>query len=133
MSKYTRYSLPGGQGAAQPSDFGDRAVDEDLDQLGGVVAGGGQSANGVGQAQLLVSPPGGSKLTVGIADGKTFREPGQHGGGEPVGAAAQQPADLVQRVSLVAAAPACPLTRTVPRWRAIALRGPEAVGSRRCC
>lgn len=61
--------------------------------------GGGQIADGVGQAQLLGGPPSGGDLAVGIAGGQTCREPGQRVGAEPVGAAAQQPADLVQRVT----------------------------------
>src|SRR5215207_7482944 len=94
--------LPGLEGTAEPGDLGDRAGGEAGDHLlrdspalgcGGVVDG----------AELLVTLPGQVHFLVGVASLQAAGELSLLTLGEALDAVAEQPADLVERVILVAA------------------------------
>ena len=91
------------QGASQLGDFGDGAVTEVGDQLGGVGAG----LVGIGELvkhhEVLGNGPGQGGLSGGVAGDQAGVEPGAGLGREPVAAAAQHAADAIQRVAGTAA------------------------------
>ena len=95
--------LPGSQGSAEAGDLGDRAGRERGDDLLGDAPALGRVGGLVDRAELLVALPGQVDLPVGSPASRHGVELGLLAFGEVLDAVAQQPADLVERVVLVAA------------------------------
>ncbi len=93
------------QGPAETGDLGDRAAGQDLDQLLGpppaLLAGGGVAD----RVDVLRDPPGEGDFSSRVTGGQRRVEPHPVLFGEVLGAAAQQPAALVERAGLVPAVP----------------------------
>ena len=99
------FSPPGGDGAGQPTQL--RHVGVDACHGPVVEAGGGlvAVAAAIDCAQFLGGDPGGGDLAVMVAGLDADQKARPAGGGEVLGAAAQHPADPVERIVAAAAMP----------------------------
>ena len=96
---------PGGESAAEAGDLGDGAGAGGGDELFGGGSSGGSVGVGVRGHEVLGDDPGGGHFVVRVAGQQRREEPGALLDGEPVRAAAQQPAGPEQRVLGEAAVP----------------------------